>query len=69
MNIMELAIGDECEANGRRYTILRDQVVKRPIFGKVTERTARDQDGRICKFIRGIDVRLLPRHEQQESTK
>lgn len=57
MNIMDLEIGESgVDQQGVRYTVLRDDVEKRPGVGHVTVRTTTDQDGTTHKFIRGIEV-------------
>ena len=57
MNIMDLRIGETgVSEHGIRYRIVRDDVERRPGFGRVIVRIAEDDHGRIHKFMRGIDV-------------
>jgi hypothetical protein len=60
MNIMALKIGDRCiSKTGICYRIVRDEVERVSIVGRVTVRIAQDPTGRVHKFIRGIEVDRL----------
>jgi hypothetical protein len=60
MNIMDLEIGDTgLGPDGTEYLVLRDVEERKPVLGKITVRTCKDQHGKTHKFMRGIEVKLL----------